>query len=127
MFDEIVEKIQEYDPYFKQKRDAFKKVGLSARQIVACAMRMLATGTSAEQQDDKFLLAQSTGIEILHRFCQAIPEIFGPKALRPPSEEDLNYLLTESAAQGWNGCLGSIDCMHWAWKNCPSAWAGIFK
>ena len=22
--------------------------------------------------------------------------------------------------------LGSIDCIHWTWKNCPKSWAGQF-
>jgi hypothetical protein len=23
--------------------------------------------------------------------------------------------------------LGSLNCMHWKWKNCPSRWAGKFQ
>ena len=28
--------------------------------------------------------------------------------------------------RGWPGKVGSIDCMHWTWKNCLKAWLGQF-
>jgi hypothetical protein len=35
--------------------------------------------------------------------------------------------LQENEQRGFPGCIGSIDGMHWAWKNCPSGWAGQYK
>uniref|UniRef100_A0A453IMH2 Uncharacterized protein n=1 Tax=Aegilops tauschii subsp. strangulata TaxID=200361 RepID=A0A453IMH2_AEGTS len=32
----------------------------------------------------------------------------------------------ESSVCGFLGMLGSIDCMHWSWNNCPKAWHGQF-
>ena len=31
------------------------------------------------------------------------------------------------AEKGFPGCIGSIDCTHWVWKNCPIAWQGYFQ
>ena len=29
-------------------------------------------------------------------------------------------------ARGFPDMMGSIDCMHWQWKNCPKAWKRMF-
>jgi hypothetical protein len=47
--------------------------------------------------------------------------------LRAPNAQDTARLLEINANRGFPGMLGSIDCMHWSWKNCPAAWHGQFK
>ena len=39
----------------------------------------------------------------------------------------LSRLLVINADRGFSGMLGSIDCMHQRWKDCPSAWQGQCK
>ena len=50
-----------------------------------------------------------------------INEVFGEEYLRSPNAEDAARLLVMNKARGFPGMLGSIDCMHWSWKNCPKA------
>ncbi|CAN1163062.1 hypothetical protein LINPERPRIM_LOCUS32461 [Linum perenne] len=39
---------------------------------------------------------------------------------------DIQRLLHVGEQRGFPGMLGSIDCMHWAWKNCPTTWHGQY-
>nr|XP_008362195.2 uncharacterized protein LOC103425872 [Malus domestica]XP_028953229.1 uncharacterized protein LOC114822617 [Malus domestica] len=88
---------------------------------------MLANGCSADSTDEYCRLAESTAIENLKRFCQAIQAIYGATYLRKPTREDLKRLLRKADKRGSPGMIGSLDCMHWEWKNCPTGWAGQFK
>ncbi|GKF25672.1 ALP1-like protein, partial [Tanacetum coccineum] len=50
-----------------------------------------------------------------------------PKYLRKPDFNDIQKLYTaHNNIHGFPGMLGSIDCMHWEWRNCPKAWHGQF-
>ena len=96
-------------------------------QKIVSSLRLLTTGNSADEHDDKYRMAESTVLLSLKRFCNAIIEIYEQSALRMPIAEDLNHILDASYAAGWPGCLRSLDCMHWEWKSCPSAWKGTFQ
>jgi hypothetical protein len=51
-------------------------------------------------------------------------KVFCVEYLRAPNEEDTKRLMAKNAKQGWHDMLGSLDCMHWRWKNCHAAWPG---
>jgi hypothetical protein len=87
---------------------------------------MLAYGTSADQLDEVLMLAASTTLECLGKFAQGVIDMFGEEYLRPPRCDELEHLLQLGESRGFPGMLGSIDCMHWQWEKCPTAWRGRF-
>jgi hypothetical protein len=60
-------------------------------------------------------------IKCVKRFEVAMVEAFGPEYLREPNAQETTRLLENNAANGFPVMLGSIDCMHWRWKNCLTA------
>jgi hypothetical protein len=63
----------------------------------------------------------------MYRFCEDVIMVFGEYYLRELNIDDTGRLLSINESRGFPGMLGSIDCMHWQWKNYPFGWQGQFK
>jgi hypothetical protein len=77
---------------------------------------MLSYGVAGDLVDEYMCMSESTCIEAMYIFCRAIISVFGEVFAR--------RLLSINEKRGFPGMLGSIDCMHWEWKNCHFAWHG---
>ena len=126
LFLQIHDAVQRHDNYFVQRRDGLGKLGLSSLQKLTAALRMLTYGSPADSTDEYIKIGESTTLECLKRFCRAIVEVFGGHYLRAPNANDVARLLHINERRGFPGMLGSLDCMHWKWKNCPTAWGGQY-
>ena len=127
LFLRIMNAVQVHDDYFVQKRNCAGVLGLSCFQKVTAALRMLTYGVSADAIDEYIRIGESTALESLHRFVAAVVGIFEAEYLRHPNEADIARLFAVNEKRGFPGMLGSIDCMHWAWKNCPVESQGQYK
>jgi hypothetical protein len=101
-------------------------MGFSAFQKISAAMRVIAYGIPADYTDEYLRIGEDTTSESVRRFARMIIKLFGPTYLRAPNEDDTKRLMEINEKRGWPGMLGSLDCMHWTWKNCPKAWHGQY-
>ena len=90
-------------------------------------MRQLASGGAADSVDEYLRIGETTALATLKIFIKDVCSIFGPEFLRPPNPDELKTIMAEYEERGFPGCKGSLDGMHWEWKNCPAGWAGQFQ
>ncbi|XP_026451226.1 protein ALP1-like [Papaver somniferum] len=124
LFLRILYDIRQYDDYFTRKVNAAKNGRSKSFKKMVAAVKMLAYGCAADNLDEYVRIGESTAIECLKRFCDAIIGIYEEKYLRKPTETDIAMLLKEGENRGFPGMIGSLDCMHWHWANFPTAWHG---
>ena len=87
---------------------------------------MLAYEVSADFMDEYLRIGVTTAIKSLKKFVKVVVLIFSEKYLRSPNDNDIARFLAVGQHRGFPRILGSIDCMHWKWKNCPSKWKGQY-
>ncbi|XP_050156204.1 uncharacterized protein LOC126630092 [Malus sylvestris] len=127
LFESILNVVINHDHYFAKKIDVAGRQGLSPYQKLPFTFRMLPNRCSADSTDEYYRLAESTAIENMTHFCKVIKAIYGTTYLHKPNREDLKRFLRKANKRGFPGMIRSLDCMHWEWKNCPTAWVGQFK
>ncbi|XP_050248607.1 uncharacterized protein LOC126695849 [Quercus robur] len=101
LFLRILSRVEAHEPYFTQKRNAAKKLGLSPLQKMAAALRMLAYGVAANFMDEYVRIAETTAITSLKKFVATVVAIFSEEYLRSPNNEDIARLLAHDQNRGF--------------------------
>ena len=127
LFLDMVRKITQKNSYFLQRENACGRKGFHPIHKCVVAMRMLAYGSPADSFDDTYRMPESTVLETVKQFARTIISVYESEFLRPPTASELETILQVNEARGFPGMIGSIDCMHWEWSNCLTAWHGQYK
>uniref|UniRef100_A0A0D3DLU7 DDE Tnp4 domain-containing protein n=1 Tax=Brassica oleracea var. oleracea TaxID=109376 RepID=A0A0D3DLU7_BRAOL len=112
--------------FFQPKKNALGRASLSPLQKCTAAIHLLAYGNVADAVDEYLRLGSTTTRSCLEHFVDGIISLFGEEYLRRPTPADLQCLLDIGEYRGFPGMIGSIDCMHWEWKNYSTAWKGQY-
>nr|XP_043625537.1 protein ALP1-like [Erigeron canadensis] len=120
IFLKIVDDIQANFPYFQEGFDARRRRSFGTTQKVCLAVRQLATGNQPDEYDEYLHMAARTGRGSLDHFCDAIIKLYGREYLRRPTQHDVARIFEAQEKHHYMpGMLGSVDCTHVEWLNCP--------
>ena len=122
LFKHIVDRLSNEVQFFHQKKDITGRLGLSTLQNCKTAIRVLAYGYALDAVDEYLRLGATTTRLCVENFVEAIINLFGNEYLRRPTPDDLQRLLYIGELCEFPRMIGNINCMHWEWKNCPTAW-----
>lgn len=127
LFERIEQALWRRSEFRADLKDATGKAGINPKMKIISVLRVLAYGMSFDAVDELCEIAESTTRKAFFSFIDLMKEEFGSEYLRVPNKADLQRILAINQRRGFPGCVGSWDCRHWQWKNCPIAWAGQFK
>lgn len=114
--------------FFRPSYDATGWLSICAVLKCTSAIRQLAYGTTPDAFDEYLQIGERCSRQCLDNFTKCIHVLYNEKYLRKPTSDDIEkiYALHEEKHK-LPGMLGSIDCMHCDWKNCPKALQAQFK
>nr|XP_043638195.1 uncharacterized protein LOC122609204 [Erigeron canadensis] len=127
LFVKIASDLENNFSFFQRKIDARGKWGFSALQRCTSAVRQLGYGSNPDSLDDYLNMSERSSRDTLNAFCDGVIKLYRHEYLRRPTRTDTQRILDHHASyHGFPGMLGSLDCTHWTWDNCPVAWRGQY-
>jgi hypothetical protein len=129
--DQLLTVAVESSPFFRDGCDATGRKSISPHVKILMGLKLLAYGVSPSAFQDYFQMGESTALLCLKELAKVVShsEVLKESYLRPMNRSDARRAveLHKENHGGISGMIGSIDCMHVPWRNCPVAWQGQFR
>ena len=114
--------------FYLSRYDGTGAIGASLEAKILLPLKTLAFGTASHAFCDYFQMSKPLAVRCCDEYALMIKDLYSSEYLRVPDENDLKGICRlHRAVHGVNGMMGSLDCMHTRWKNCPKAWQASFK
>lgn len=116
------------DPFFRDGIDVTKRKKISCDAKILIALKYLSYGCSVNAFRDYFQVGESTALLCVKKFIR----ILAHSELRdvycaPLTAADTKKIESmHHEVHGIRGMLGSLDCSHVVWGNCPVAYHGQY-
>jgi len=114
-------------PVFQQRSNATGKLQAHPLQKVVAEFRGIASGEAADLTDEYVRLPRTVISKSTKLLMEFIFKRWGPTYLRRPNQDELNTMMQRKKERGMPGCMGSLDCCHWEWHQCPKGMAGAYQ
>jgi len=115
------------DPFFQQRINAMGKLQAHPLQKVVPAFRVIGYGEAVDRADEYVRLSRTVVAKSMELLMEFIVKRWGPTYLRRPNAEEFKTILQRNKERGMPGCIGSLDCCHWQWHQCPTGMAGMYQ
>nr|XP_043611583.1 uncharacterized protein LOC122583224 [Erigeron canadensis] len=127
LFVKIASDLENNFPFFQRRIDARGKWGFSVLQRCTSTVRQLGYGSNPDSLDDYLNMSERSSRDTLNAYCDGVIRLYRHEYLHRPTRNDMQiYFQHHEHYHGFPGMLGSLDCTHWAWDNCPVAWRGQY-
>jgi hypothetical protein len=127
MTEQIMQLCARTDTFFTEIEDVSCRYGIAPVAKVLVALKQIAYGCSPSAFLDYFQMGEGTARQSLLSLCRIVSEDneLASVFLRSMTRADARRISSmHELLHGVPGMLGSLDCMHIYWKNCPVAWQG---
>jgi Plant transposon protein len=116
------------DVFFCSNVDAAKQEGPSLEARLLLPLKTMAYGVAPHCFRDYFQMSKTQARACFINFHRIIRKLYQKEYLRKPTPLDLKSIITlHKAVHQVDGMVGSLDCMHTYWKNCPVGWQQSYK
>jgi hypothetical protein len=130
MADELLNELGNCSAFFRESRHPkTAQLQIDPKAKLLIVLKVLAYGTAPMAFLDFFQMGDKTAHKAIKTFCKCVhrSEYLRSLYLRSMSRADAKRVSAMHEEQyGVAGMVGSIDCMHGFWKNCPMGWRGHY-
>jgi Plant transposon protein len=114
--------------FYSGKADCVGNPTASLEAKLLLPLQTLAYGVATHSFCLYYQMSKTLAAKSCAMFHKTFLRLYRKKYLKKPNQEDMSRIAKlHETVHGVPGMLGSLDCMHTRWKNCPMAWQGSYK